>query len=172
MIAALCCPHTHDGPFIAGVSPIATCDVHRVVHLDAAGRQVAAARGTAVVREFWPADRLEQFRRAGLPRLEPPEWASGERVASAKNPTIVSPQSPLTYVLQPEIADKRAIPLQARVAPGVKRVHWFADSQYLGSSLPSQPLLWSPMPGRWTVQVTDDHGLASSVAVTVARSAN
>ncbi len=175
MVAAPCCPHTRMGPFIAGISPIFVCDVHREVYLNDQGLRVSPGNpaGRLAVREFWPAHRLEQFRRAGLPRQSPPEWAPGENtLVATKPPQIISPQAPLTYVLQPRDPEKSSIPLRAKTAPGVQRIHWFAGSQYLGSASPSQPLMWSPQPGRWTVQATDDAGHIASVAVTVSAAVN
>ena len=175
MIAAPCCPHSRMGSFIAGVSPIAVCDVHREVYLNAHGLRVSAGNpsGRVSVREFWPPHRLEQFRRAGLPRQTPPEWANGETESpGSRPPQIISPQSALTYVLQSSDLDKRSIPLRARTAPGVQRIHWFAGAQYIGSAPPSQPVLWSPPPGRWTIRATDDAGHVASVAVTVTGAVN
>jgi penicillin-binding protein 1C len=165
------CPHCAPSPFIAGVSPIGVCSVHREVLLDAEGRRVTEESTTThrEVREFWAAHRLEQFRRAGLPRTEPPAWASGEHVAeSGAAPEIVSPQARLTYVLRSGESGKNSIPLEAHAGPDVRQLHWFAGTQYLGASAPSRPLLWQPAPGHWTLQATDDAGRTSSVTIQVA----
>jgi penicillin-binding protein 1C len=170
MVAAPCCPHVRQSALIAGVSPIAVCDVHREVYLNAHGERVHAGHRDAnlAVREFWPQDRLDQFRRAGLPRLEPPAWAAGEEGASdSKPPHIVSPQAALTYVLRPAKPEHRVIPLEARAAPGVRRIHWFAGPQYVGSSPPGQAFLWEAPPGRWTIKAADDSGYSAQVTITV-----
>jgi penicillin-binding protein 1C len=162
------CPHCTRGPFIPGLSPITTCTVHREVLLDDAGRRLTVDDGTVhrEVREFWSANRLEQFRRAGLPRAEPPPSADGES-SPGLPPRIVSPQSALTYVLRPGDATKNAIPLEANAAPEVRKIHWFAGANYLGASAPAQPLLWQPAPGRWTVQALDDAGRATRITLNV-----
>ena len=150
------CTHCATGKFIAGVSPIATCSVHR---------EVTLANGSRAVREFWPPHRLEQFRRAGLPRSAAPTDATA---ASGPAPRIVSPQHALTYVLRPGAGAKNSIALEAETAPGVTRLHWFAGSRYLGASTPQQPLMWQPEVGNWTIQALDDAGRSANVSLTVA----
>jgi penicillin-binding protein 1C len=118
------------------------------------------------VREFWPAHRLEQFRRAGLARTEPPRLESAG-VSAGPPPRIISPQPALTYVLRPGEGRKNAIPLEAEAGADVAELHWFAGSRYLGASKPSQPLLWTPAPGRWQIEALDDAGRTAHVSVTV-----
>lgn len=146
-IAGKYCPNRAQGPFIAGVSPIAECDVHRLVE--------------GVVRECWPAHRLEQFRRAGMPRGESPANAESTPLR------IVSPLSALAYVVRAGQLENDAIPLEAEASAGTKQVHWFEGRRYLGASAPAQPLLWRPAPGRWSLQAIDDAGRVARVAVNV-----
>ena len=164
------CPHCARGKFIAGVSPITACTVHREVLLDASGRRVAFDDGTAhrEVREFWPAQRLEQFRRAGLPRSEPPRFANGGTPnTGGAPPRIVSPQAALTYVLRPGDVVKNAIPLEADASAESRQIHWFAGPRYLGASAPSHPLMWQASAGKWTIQAVDDSGRVAMAMVTV-----
>ena len=146
-LACAHCPSRVRGPFIAGVSPITECEVHRVID--------------GVVSECWPAHRLEQFRRAGLPRAESPITQGGAA------PRIVSPQSTLTYVVRAGFSEKNAIPLEAEAAAGTKQVHWFEGKRYLGATAPTQPLMWNPSPGKWSLQAIDDAGRVAQVAVRV-----
>lgn len=150
------CSHCTTGKFIAGVSPIAKCTVHR---------EITLADGSRVVREFWPPHRLEQFRRAGLPRSAAPDDTG---VASGPAPRIVSPQHAITYVLRPGAGERNSIALEAETAPGVTRLHWFVGSRYLGAGTPHQPLMWQPEVGNWTIQALDDAGRSASVSLTVA----
>jgi penicillin-binding protein 1C len=168
--ASRCCPHTREGYFIAGVSPITACTVHREVFQDSAGRVVppGTPETRRVVREFWPQYRLEQFRRAGIPRAEPPKQAG--IVHATEVPVILSPQSTLTYIVNSRGASNRSIPLQARAGTGIQKIHWFANSQYLGASRPGEPLLWSPTSGHWTIQAVDERGGTHSVTIHVSHS--
>jgi penicillin-binding protein 1C len=171
-LAGAHCPHCSATPFIAGVSPITQCTVHREVFMDVAtGLRVARDDGRPglrrEVREFWPAHRLEQFRRAGLPRAEPPRLEAAAE-SSGPAPRIVSPQPALTYVLRPGENRKNAIPLEAEAGADVRELHWFAGGRYLGASRPSQPLLWMPEPGRFEIEAFDDDGRVARVSVTIA----
>ncbi len=155
-LAGLHCAHCTMGKFIAGVSPIATCTVHR---------EITLANGSRAVREFWPPHRLEQFRRAGLPRSAAPDDTAA---ATGPAPRIISPQHAITYVLRPGAVAKNSIALESETASGVTQLHWFAGSRYLGASTPAQPLMWQPEVGNWTIQALDDAGRSACVSITVA----
>jgi penicillin-binding protein 1C len=171
-LAGAHCPHRTHGNFIAGVSPIDVCSVHRQILLDENGRRVALTDGRPglrrVVAEFWPAQRLEQFRRAGLPRKEPPQLARDDTARdSGTPPRIVSPQNALTYVLHVGDTAKNSIPLEADAAAEAREIHWFAGAHYLGASAPSHPLMWKAAPGRWMIQAVDDSGRVAKTSVTI-----
>ncbi len=166
------CPHRTHGNFIAGVSPIGVCSVHREILLDENGHRVALTDGRAGLRrevaEFWPAHRIEQFRRAGLPRKVPPPLARDVTARdSGAAPRIVSPQNALTYVLHIGDTAKNSIPLEADAAAEVREIHWFAGAHYLGASTPSHPLHWKPAPGRWQIQAVDDSGRVAKTSLTI-----
>jgi penicillin-binding protein 1C len=166
------CPHRTHGNFIAGVSPIDVCSVHREILLDGSGHRVALTDGRPGLRrevaEFWPAQRLEQFRRAGLPRKEPPPLAREAAARdSGKAPRIVSPQHALTYVLRAGDAAEDSIPLEADAAAEAREIHWFTGAHYLGASRPSHPLMWKPTPGCWQIQAVDDAGRIAQTTVTI-----
>lgn len=142
------CPHHREVWFIAGVSPITSCKVHQ-------------RDGNRVV-EVWSADRLEQFRKAGLPRANSLRDVSGERqeqiAAQGAAPEIRSPQSALTYYLQSGGKGQNEILLEAHAAAGTRQIHWFADRRYLGASAPAEPMPWQPAVGDYELQAMDDSG--------------
>ena len=151
------CPHLQDGWFLGGVSPITTCRVHRMHE----GRLV----------EVWSASRLEQFRKAGFPRanslLETSAEAQAKIAEHGAPPTILSPQSSLTYYIQPGVPDQSRLALEANAAPGTRQIHWFADRRYLGASAPSEPMPWQPMVGDYELQAMDDSGRVSKKRISV-----
>jgi len=49
----------------------------------------------------------------------------------------------------------------------VSRLFWFADSRFLGSAPPAEPILWRASAGPWRVHVLDDQGRSSAVQVRV-----
>lgn len=170
------CQHRVRGGFIPGVSPITACEIHREVIVDSAtGLRVARDDGRPglqrSIQEFWPPEMLEMFRKAGVPRKSPPpleaSTASMSTAESSQAPRITSPQSALVYTLRASVKDRQAIPLRADAAPGVSRVFWFADSRFLGSSTPAQPVMWQASAGQWRVHVLDDQGRSAAVQVRV-----
>ena len=150
------CAHRTAGKFIAGVSPITTCPVHR---------EVTLADGTRKIREFWPEHRLEQFRRAGLPRVSVADLA--DKTRTGPPPRIISPQPKLTYAIHVGDAVRNTIPLEADATADARQIHWFAGTHYLGASAPSHPLMWKAAPGRWHIQAVDDAGRVAKMSVTV-----
>jgi penicillin-binding protein 1C len=142
------CPHHRDAWFIGGLSPITSCKVHQ-------------KDGDRVV-EVWPADRLEQFRKAGFPRANSLLDVSGERrqqiAAHGSAPQILSPQSSLTYYIQSGGSDQNRILLEAHAVAGTRQIHWFADRRYLGASAPAEPMSWLPTIGDYELQAMDDSG--------------
>ncbi|MCX6856959.1 MAG: penicillin-binding protein 1C [Verrucomicrobia bacterium] len=170
------CQHHVQGGFIPGVSPITACEIHREVWIDQTSQlRVSTDDGTRSLRrdvyEFWPPDMLEMFRRAGVPRREPPPLepsaSSLQATDHAAAPQIRSPQPSLVYTLQASSKDRRSVPLRADAAPGVSRLFWFADSRFLGSTPPTTPLLWQAEAGHWRIHVLDDQGRSSAVKVRV-----
>lgn len=166
------CQHRVRSGFIPGVSPIQPCAIHQEVFVDAqSGLRVPTDDGRAGLKrevfECWPPDMLALFRQAGLPRREPPAYETDTRLAlvdSGAAPKITSPRETLVYTLR---TGQRTIPLSSEAAPGVRKVYWFADSQFVGGSTPTEPLLWKASPGTWTVQVLDDRGRNASCRVKV-----
>ncbi len=153
------CPAGKAGWFIGGVSPITTCRVHQLVH-----EQVA---------EIWPADRLEQFRRAGFPRTRavklPSELASPAMTGHSTPPRILSPQPSITYYIRHASPEQNRLWLQANAGADVRQIHWFAENKYLGASTPAEPLPWLPEAGDFELEAMDDAGRVSSVSISVRR---
>ncbi|MCM2304259.1 MAG: penicillin-binding protein 1C [Elusimicrobia bacterium] len=166
------CPRREKTWFIPGVSPIAACDVHREVLVDArSGLRACRREGArAEVFEFWPSDLLRIFRRAGVPRRTPPAYdpACGltDRSGRGLPPRIASPLSGVTY--HASAAAPGPIPLSAVADADAGELYWFADGALLGSAPAGKPLFWTPRPGRSVVRVVDDQGRGDAREVEVA----
>lgn len=169
------CPHLAHSWFVPGVSPIGLCELHREVFIDpVSGARVPWDDGRPGLRrevyEFWPPDLLALFRKAGLPRREPPAPESGTATTDGLDPgappQILSPLANRLY-LTGTASDPDGIQLKAKPAPGVTRLYWFCDQSFLGSSTATAGLPWQPSPGRKKLRVLDDHGRSASIEITV-----
>jgi penicillin-binding protein 1C len=168
------CPHRTEGWFIPGISPIATCDVHREVLVDAStGLRVAQDDGTRTLKrevyEFWPSDLLALFERAGVPRKLPPPFSptmDNELLSrSGHAPKINLPANEIT--ISQQSANTPGIPLRAETETGVRKLYWFADKTFLGACDAHEVLCWKPAPGVYQLIALDDHGRSASRSVTL-----
>jgi penicillin-binding protein 1C len=168
------CSHRAESWFIPGISPIATCDVHREVLVDAAtGLRVDQDDGTRVLKrevyEFWSSDLLALFERAGVPRKLPPPFlpAIGNDLLARGGhaPKINLPANEMT--LSPTSANTPGIPLRAETESGVRKLYWFADKTFIGACEAHQVLCWKPVPGVYQLTALDDHGRSGSRSVTL-----
>jgi penicillin-binding protein 1C len=166
------CPHRTESWFIPGISPIATCDVHREVLVDAStGLRAAQDDGTRTLKrevyEFWPSDLLALFERAGVPRRLPPPFAptmDNELLSRGGHaPKINLPANEMTISQNP--ANTAGIPLRAETETGVRKLYWFADKTFLGACDAHEVLCWKPAPGVYQLTALDDHGRSASRSV-------
>ena len=168
------CPHRTESWFIPGISPIATCDVHREVLVDAAtGLRVDQDDGTRVLKrevyEFWSSDLLALFERAGVPRKLPPPFLptmDNELLARGGHPPKINlPANDMT--LSQNSMNTAGIPLRAETESGVRKLYWFADKTFLGACDAHEVLCWKPAPGVYQLTALDDHGRSGSRSVTL-----
>ena len=166
------CPHRTESWFIPGISPIATCDVHREVLVDAStGLRVAQDDGTRTLKrevyEFWPSDLLGLFERAGVPRKLPPPFSpamDNELLSRGGHaPKINLPANEIT--ISQQSANAPGIPLRAETETGVRKLYWFADKTFLGACDAHEVLCWKPAPGVYQLIALDDHGRSASRSV-------
>jgi penicillin-binding protein 1C len=166
------CPHRTESWFIPGISPIATCDVHREVLVDAStGLRVAQDDGTRTLKrevyEFWPSDLLALFERAGVPRKLPPPFSpamDNELLSRGGHaPKINLPANEMT--ISNNSAQTPGIPLRAETETGVRKLYWFAGKTFLGACDAHEVLCWKPAPGVYQLIALDDHGRSASRSV-------
>jgi penicillin-binding protein 1C len=171
-LPASICPHRTESWFIPGISPIATCDVHREVLVDAStGLRVAQDDGAATLKrevyEFWPSDLLALFERAGVPRKLPPPFSptmDNELLSRGGHaPKINLPATEMKISQGP--ANTPGIPLRAETETGVRKLYWFADKTFLGACAAHEVLCWKPAPGVYQLTALDDHGRSASRSV-------
>ena len=189
------CKHVKESWFIAGVSPINQCEIHREIKINMdSGLRICEdeykdlknietlKKVKTEIYEFWPSDLLKLFNIAGIIRKQPPSFETGCKIfnQSGLKPEIVSPQKGITYQIrlkeaqlinsgiQEDVLSKYSqlkesvIPFKANTDLDVKKVFWFVNEQLVGSSDPTENLLWQPKKGNYIVRVIDDQGRSSS----------
>jgi penicillin-binding protein 1C len=175
-LATPACKHHVSGWLIPGVSPITSCEVHRAVLVDdLTGLRVAMDDGTRklhkVVCEFWPSDLLDLFKRAGLPRQLPPPFFPGcdvDRSArSGRALDIVSPKREVIYSIRAGDGANRGISLRAETEADARKIYWFADKAFLGTTGVNESLNWQPTAGSHNITALDDYGRSDSRIVAV-----
>jgi penicillin-binding protein 1C len=158
------CPQTIDTWYIPGKSPIRVSQLHRAVPVDAVtNRPVCAASATGPTRtkvfEFWPSDTLRMFRKAGMPRRQPPVLPDCATDDEQDGPRIESPLRDVSYALR-NSARSESIALEAAAAGDVANVFWFDGGEFLGKrAIADGAMPWRPTAeGIHLVRVIDDHG--------------
>jgi penicillin-binding protein 1C len=166
------CANRVSGWFIPGVSPIATCAVHRPVWVDAvSGLRRLQDDGSCrrEVFEFWPSNVLKLFAQAGLPRRTPPPFAPDcavDRIArSGRAPRISSPSEGETVAIRG--GGDASLTLEAWTDGDVRKVYWFAGKEFLGSAAPGESLSWRAKAGSWKLIALDDQNRSAERSVTV-----
>jgi penicillin-binding protein 1C len=169
------CPQTTSTWYIPGVSPIRVSQVHRRVWIDTrTGDQACPPYDPQYTRsevfEYWPTERLQLFAQAGMPRRRPPPPADCQRdLPSGTPPHITSPVTAATYTIRAARVGNEPVPLAANADSEVRRLHWFVDESYVGTSAPGIALAWNPRgSGHYIVRTVDDRGRADSRPLDVA----
>jgi penicillin-binding protein 1C len=169
------CPQTVSTWYIPGVSPIRVSQVHRRVWIDTrTGDQACPPYDPATMRsevfEFWPTELLQLFAQAGMPRRRPPPTADCQRdLPGGTPPHITSPVTAATYTIRAGRIGNEPVPLAANADSEVRRLHWFVDESYVGTSAPGIALAWNPRnSGHYVVRAVDDRGRADSRPLDVA----
>jgi penicillin-binding protein 1C len=169
------CPQTVSTWYIPGVSPIRVSQVHRRVWIDTrTGEQACPPYDPVHTRsevfEFWPTELLQLFAQAGMPRRRPPPAGDCQRdMAGGTPPKITSPVTAATYTIRAGRVGNEAVPLAANADSEVRRLHWFVDESYVGTSAPGIALAWNPRgSGHYIVRTVDDRGRADSRPLDVA----
>ena len=159
------CQDTTETWFIPGVSPISPTGILRKILIDKkTGLRACTPQegGTEEVPwEFWPSDLERMFRSAGINKPSPPpylpECRGREGLSDGPAPSIELPRAGITYSL----GTGGTVPLLANAASGADLLYWFADSRFIGTSLPGEVLLFSPQTRRTLIRVVDSAGRTS-----------
>lgn len=175
-LAGKYCPKTVRAYFIPGKSPIETSSVYRAVPIDnATGLRACtydAATTHMAVFEFWDAEYLDMFRRAGITRNTPPPFMPGcdldDIVETRAAPVITSPLDGTRAVI---VSDKNHEPVafQAVSDMPAAKIFWFLDDEMIGTTLSGQTFTHHVSIGTHTVRITDEMGCGARINFSVVK---
>ncbi|MBV1911386.1 MAG: penicillin-binding protein 1C [Kangiellaceae bacterium] len=159
------CPSVKQSWFIPGVSPIKVSNIYRSIPINKKSglRACWSSQNTEQeIFEFWPTELLQIYNKAGLSLKSPPAFEQDCTLnltsASGVSPIISSPQSRVDYVVRMNSTEPSKIPLVASVDHDVSNMHWFVNSEYIGSAKVGETLFWPSRPGEFSIKVVDDSG--------------
>jgi penicillin-binding protein 1C len=109
------------------------------------------------------------------PFLPPPDFvsapiaASVELAAPTEQLVLLSPTPNQEILFDPSIsANGQQVSFRARVAgDSSEPIYWFIDGKNIGRSNSTQPLLWSPAPGRHEIRAVSEMGQSVAAAIRV-----
>lgn len=163
MIPDPLCPQKTLVWYIPGVSPIEQSSLHRKIYLNKQGLRVEKNDPSAVkseIIEVWPSHVMDIFAKTGIARKPVPPFADNANVLSQQGiaPTIISPNSSVSYTVSFSDTSVNMLPLQAHAEQGIEKLHWFGDNIYLGTSKPDEVLEIPLNTSVQTIKVIDELG--------------
>lgn len=173
-IAGSHCPKTIPAYFIPGISPIETSPIYRAIAIDnATGRRACTNNPETThkeVYEFWDAEFLDMFRRAGIERKTPPPYMPGcdlDDIAHKNTaPVIISPAMDTKIVIT---SNNNHIPISfMAVSPTPSaKIFWFLDDKTLRTTKSGESFVHDTPVGNHTVRIATDDGTGTSVDFSV-----
>ena len=167
------CADTTETWYIPGRSPTRSSGVFRTILVDAetglrACRPVPG-RTEERVWEFWPSDLAALFLRAGVVKPPPPPFGPecGRETPPGRPPRILTPREGVVYQRRLSDPARSGIPLDAGVDADAGAVFWFVKDDFLGRSVPGEPLVWRPSGGVYELRAVDSLGRAATQRVVV-----
>ena len=175
-LAGKYCPKTTKAYFIPGKSPIATSSIYRAVPIDNETGLRACTNDPRTthskVFEFWDAEYLDMFMRAGITRNTPPPFMPGcdldTIVATRAVPIILSPTDGTKTVI---LSDKNYELIAFRAVSDIKdaKIFWFLNDKMIGTTTSGETLTYPTPIGNHTVRIMDEMGAATSINFSVVR---
>jgi len=169
------CESTTTGFYLPGISPAASCTVHRGIETDAhTGESLCSrCRGDRLTLkssvQWWPPQVATYLAAGGLALpVIPPHNPQCPVLGANEAPVITSPQRDSEYFLRSGIplADQ-ALALEASFNAGVNRVWWFVDGGLLQEARPGDRVFYTPAAGRHRLTVVDDSGRSGYLEIRV-----
>lgn len=164
-IAGEFCPKKTDSYFIPGKSPITRNRIHRQIPIDnKTGLRACAPNPKTThmsVYEFWDAEYIDMFRRAGVRRTPPPafmrECDINDIPDDGTAPVVVFPTADTKIVITSN-NDFEPVGFMGLATGANDKIFWFLDDKTLGSTKSGETLEYNVPMGDHTLRATDNAG--------------
>ncbi|MDR0664439.1 MAG: penicillin-binding protein 1C [Helicobacteraceae bacterium] len=168
-LATAWCKRRANTWFIPGVSPIKVDTVYRPIWIDKTTKKPLCSlnnldNARLEVFEFYASDILALFRRAGLPKREPPDMsACRNQPIAGEPPSISSPLKNAVYAIRLSKPNERRVVFSAASDADTQTLYWFVGDEFIGAAKRGESLSWEPKRnGNFIVRVIDDRGRTDS----------
>ncbi len=175
-LAGAYCPHITDAYFIPGISPIDTNTIYRAIPIDnKTGLRACSHDATTThmaVYEFWDAEYLDMFRRAGIHRNTPPPFMPGcdlDKIQSDDNTPIITSPIAGTKIVITNDGDSAPVSFQAITNAPHGKIFWFLDGQLIGTSRTGGVITHDVKMGTHTLGISDNMGGGTTLEFSVVR---
>lgn len=175
-IAGTHCPRIQPAYFIPGKSPIEISTVYRAIPIDNQTGLRACSSNPATthmeVFEFWDAEYLDMFGRAGIKRKTPPPYMPDcdlDMVANTRTPPIITSPADGTRTVVLSTQDSATISIRAVTDMTDAKIFWFLDGDIIGTSMPGETFTRDIAIGTHTLRAVDEMGAATEVRFMVVK---
>ena len=168
-LAGAYCPKKVSAYFIPGKSPITESSVYRAIPVDnATGLRACSADPKTThmaVFEFWDAEYLDMFKRAGIKRNTPPPYMDNcnlrNIVGSDAAPIITSPADSTRLVIT-DNRDTATVSFSAISNTPDAKIFLFLDDATIGTITSGETISYDVSMGSHTVRAIDENGTGTS----------
>ncbi len=175
-IAGAYCPKKIAAYFIPGTSPIDISPVYRAIPIDRSSGLRACRPDPDTtqmkVYEFWDAEYLDMFRRAGITRHTPPAFIPGcdlDTISDATTPPVITSPVDRTRIIITDETDNAMVSMSAVTTSMDKTLFWFLDNALVGTSSSGETITYHTPIGEHNLRVVDSTGTATKINFSVAK---
>ena len=175
-IAGEYCPKKTMSYFIPGKSPITRNRIHRQIAIDNKTGLRACSPNQKnthmAVYEFWDAEYLDMFQRAGIKRKTPPQFMPGCDINDIPDdgtaPVVVFPTADTKIVIT-SANDFETIGFMGLATDTNGKIFWFLDDKTLGSTKSGETMEYNVPMGDHILRATCDTGATTQINFSVVK---
>ncbi len=163
------CPKTTMAYFIPGKSPITESSVYRAIPIDnATGRRACDADPKTThmaVYEFWDAEYLDMFKRAGIKRNTPPPYMNGcnlTSIAESESAPIITSPADNTRIVITDGRDIAPVSFSAISDMPDGKIFLFLDDASIGTIKSGETISFDVPMGPHTVRAINENATGTT----------